>query len=156
MTHKEASYSLFKFAVTRDPVFFVVMQLIAVGGHPWSYFAGDWHWSWILVTVGVEVGFWVSMWYFRRKLRKINEKGPGSPHRDDVCEYCDPPCRVNEKGEMTGPLSDMEDWYMAAHHVDRERAQREIANAKLTGDIAVLSALHAKYLSHRDFKKFRK
>lgn len=153
--YPEADYSLYKFARTRHGFWFWFihgMVLVFVGVLP---FTDQFHWGLIPMSLAIELIYWIGNYRHRDRLRKMNEKGPGSPHKKTVCENCNPPCYRSKDPEVDGsPLTDIEDWYMAAYHVDRERAQREIANARFTGEIAVLSALHTKYLMHHKFDKF--
>lgn len=93
--YPEANYSLYKFARTRHGFWFWFIHLLAIGGHPYTLLVGDWHWSWIVVTVVVEFVYWrVIVWTHRNRLRKMNEKGPNNPlnHHKELWDGADYVC----------------------------------------------------------------
>lgn len=151
--YPEADYSLYKFARTRHGFWFWFIHLLAIGGHPYTLLVGDWHWSWILVTVVVEFVYWrVIVWSHRNRLRKMNEKGPNNKHRDDVLEEADP---VRWKADGA-PLMELHIWYAAINDISWDAAKKHIDHVVWLADdqYGDIVHQHEQYLKHPKFDKF--
>lgn len=150
--YKEADYSLFRFAVTRHPILFCIIHGLVVVFTVVLPFTDQFHWALIPMSVIVEVGYWIGTNEHRNRLRKMNEKGPNNKHRSDVLEEADP---VRWKDGR--PLMELHIWYAAVEDKSWEDAKRELH--WLENDYPEkhekIEAMHARYLKHPKFDKFR-
>lgn len=148
--YPEADYSLYKFARTRHGFWFWFihgMVFVFVGVLP---FTDQFHWAVLPIMALVEVGYWIGTNVHRNRLRKMNEKGPGSPHYDGVCEKCNP-----VRMEDGSPIPHASWWYAATRDVTREDAVKYLATCPIW-QLNQLLRDYEQYLKRKEFDKFRK
>lgn len=108
-------------------------------------------WGFAVLGIGLAVLaiFWGGTLSNYRDDKAAEERGPGSPHKDEVCEYCKPP-----RYEDGRPL-EMVKWFMATRHVTEAQAKEALMMARLADQLGKLVLEHSKYLNHPKFDKFR-
>ena len=147
--YPQANYSLWRFIRTNEKgwkLFYVavlILYFVVVRG-----IRGDGLW-YIDVFLGLlTVAAVIRDVRIRKRLRKLNAT-PGNFHYPDVCEGCDPVCMSDGS-----PIKNIVWWMAARHNVSREMAQQLWDDALPGGQDAIFK-MHAKYLQHPKFDKFR-